>query len=253
MPATLKSIPPERIAALSHGRVAASNLMEQLSVDWSILVPEVLPPPLAKAVLQAIGDEKSITRRMQRAGEALAQSANPRKILKSHGAHPSDTVRGWMCYLIADLPCDTMGDYLDLIEPYADDPHFGVREWAWIAVRPCIARDLKTAMKELTRWSHSPSTNLRRYTTEITRPRGVWCRHLEELKREPWRGVPLLEPLRADPEKYVQDSVANWLNDASRSHPRWVIEIVERWQKESPHPSTQRITRRALRTINKKK
>ncbi|MCC5876764.1 MAG: DNA alkylation repair protein [Candidatus Sumerlaeia bacterium] len=250
---SLKDVSSDRIHDLSRGRVAAFNLMEQLAVDWSVLIPEVLPRDLARRVRERIGDEKSITRRMKLAGEALAHSPKPMEVLERYTAHPSDTVRGWLCYLVAALERETFREYLDLIEPFADDPHFGVREWAWIAVRPHVARDVDGAIRELSRWSESPSVNLRRYTTEITRPRGVWCHHLAALKAEPWRGEPLLEPLKADPEKYVQDSVANWLNDATRTSPQWVMEIVACWEKTSPTNATHRIARRALRTINKKK
>ena len=61
----------------------------------------------------------------------------------------------------------------------------------------------------------------------------------------------LLEPVRSDPERYVQNAVANWLNDASKSRPDWVRGVCERWERESPTRETAWIVRRGLRTLRK--
>jgi len=77
----------------------------------------------------------------------------------------------------------------------------------------------------------------------------VWCAQFEAFKAEPWRALPLLEPLRADPSRYVQNSVANWLNDASKTQAQWVAQLCKRWAAESAAPQTTYIVRRALRTL----
>jgi 3-methyladenine DNA glycosylase AlkC len=69
------------------------------------------------------------------------------------------------------------------------------------------------------------------------------------LKKEPWRGLPLLQALRADPSRYVQNSVANWLNDAAKTQPDWVRGVCAQWSGGTVPPATAYILRRAQRSI----
>ena len=57
--------------------------------------------------------------------------------------------------------------------------------------------------------------------------------------------------MRADEQRYVQLSVANWLNDASKSRPDWVRAVCDRWLAESPVPATAWIVNHATRTLRK--
>ena len=163
--------------------------------------------------------------------------------------HASDSVRGWCAYAVAAVPGIALAERLARVRPFAADAHFGVRELAWLAVRPAIAAEIEAAIALLAKWSEAPDANVRRFASESTRPRGVWCAHIARLKAEPAVGLPVLEPLRADPEKYVRDSVGNWLNDAAKDQPSWVRATCARWTQESRGAETAYIAKRALRSV----
>lgn len=227
--------------ALSRGEVPARNLSEALSVDFSILLATLAP-----SQSQPIW-EKGVVKRMQQAAAILGPQEVPRL-----SASPSDTVRGIACYAAMLDPKLTLQRRLAILKPFAADPHFGVREWAWLAFRPYFLSAVEESIELLIPFTESRDENIRRFATEATRPRGVWCAHCDALKRNPELGLPLLDPLKSDGAKYVQDSVANWLNDAAKTQPSWVQSICRRWLSASPSKATVRIATRAQRNIASK-
>lgn len=249
----MADVPPALVAQLNAGVVEARTLAESLVVDFGVLLRAVAPdlPPAAHAEMaEASVPERrlGILLRMKMAGHFLAQ-AYGQAVLTRYAQHPSDTVRGWSAFAAMELHEFELSQRLAQIRPLADDPNSGVREWAWMALRPHLAADLPTALAMLEPWVHEPSFRIRRFAVEATRPRGVWAAHLTDLKADPSPGLPLLEPLVADPERYVQDSVANWLNDAAKSRPDWVTELCARWTRTSRAKETAYIVKRALRSL----
>lgn len=241
-------VPADVLDDLNAGTRQTANLAEGLAVDFAALMEVAIPDvPVEDRVRLTVGSP-SITQRMRIAGELLLQHVGLGG-LDTLIVHRSDTVRGWAAYLIGLAPGLALAERFRLVRPLADDPHFGVREWAWMPLRPHIAADVARAIGLMEPWVHEESPYLRRFAVEATRPRGVWTEHLSELKENPRLGLPLLKPLRADPEKYVQDSVSNWLNDAAKSHPDWVRDLVEGWADGCDDRNTLRICRRAVRSI----
>lgn len=249
----VSDIPAERLSELNKGAGEATVLTECLAVDFAQLMKAVLPKIGGDAIEEMQGAASlGITRRMALAAELiLARYGQEKQVELAH--HLSDTVRGWACYMIAAQPDVPLENRLEQIRPLADDPHFGVREWSWLALRPHLATEVDTSINLLSHWTTAPSERVRRFACEALRPRGVWCSHLKTLKATPELCLPILDPLKADPSGYVQDSVANWLNDASKDQPEWVATLCQCWLRENDCPATARICKRALRTINKSK
>lgn len=245
----IADLDPARLARLEAGAVESRTLAEGLAIDFSRLMRAALPEAgedAARAMADAAGT--GITRRMALAASLIRDHCGPQAVERL-AAHPSDTIRGWACFMIGVEPALDLPERLSRIRPFADDPHFGVREWSWLAIRPHLALDAAAATALLVAWTRDPSPRIRRFASESIRPRGVWCAHIALLKRQPDIALPVLEPLRGDTDPYVQDSVGNWLNDAAKDHPDWVLALCDRWMRESPGPATARICRRGQRSI----
>ncbi|WP_269504744.1 DNA alkylation repair protein [Burkholderia sp. IMCC1007] len=238
-------------------------MTECLAVDQAALAAAVLPSMGLDVALDSVliaqkkVASKGISHQMAAIGSAIGDAVLNMPARKATVArdglrhHISDTVRSWAAFAVTRAAADLgLRARLDAVRPYAADSHFGVREWAWIAVRPYVATDVQGAIFILHAWTASPDPNVRRFASESIRPRGVWCEHIPLLKTHPEIAESLLEALKADDARYVQDSVANWLNDASKTSPEWVLELCERWGRDCI-PATDRIVSRALRTLRK--
>jgi len=244
-------IAPDVLAALSRGELPSATLAECLVLDQATLLRTAFPALPAPAYAAAdAACRLGILKRMAAIGALLFDALGEDGIARCQ-MHGADTVRGWACFMIGAHAELALPARLAAIRTLADDAHFGVREWAWLAVRPHLARELDPAIAQLAAWTAAPSERLRRFACEALRPRGVWCAHIAALKRQPAHALPVLAPLRADPSPYVQDSAANWLNDAAKDQPTWVRELCRQWLLESPGEATRRICARAQRNLPK--
>ncbi|WP_461640016.1 DNA alkylation repair protein [Leucobacter sp. BZR 635] len=245
----MSDVSAEHLADLNAGRAQAKTLTEALVIDHCVLLAAACPGASAELIAEVgAAQELGILKRMAAIGSALQQHLAPTE-LALLAEHPSDTVRGWWCFATAANEALDPAALLAECRPRADDEHFTVREWVWMALRPRLVQDLAGSVALLEPWTQDSSPSVRRFASESLRPRGVWASHIKALKEQPSLGEPLLEPLRADPERYVQDSVANWINDASKTAPDWARELCARWLTESPAAATERIVARALRSL----
>lgn len=254
-------IPPDLLTDLSRGRAESLTLAEWLAIDLPCLLEEVLPttecPPETVEEAAALARQvhkEPIRRRLLAVGSALSRAARD----SSHGpewldrlaAHGSAMVRALAVYMLrADRTLD-LPERLTAVEPFMLDRSTEVRECACDSLRPYLAADLSLAFDLLVPWVESPEEALRRCAVEALRPRGGrGCSPIKALTSDPEPALPLLERLRSDPSRYVQCSVSNWLQDASRSRPDWVMEVCDRWRRESPSRETAWTVGRALRTL----
>ncbi len=256
----MADIPAAVLSYLNKGEVATLNLVEWLAVDQRKLIGHLAQKHrwkgLDKSVNSGIAQLKkpsvmsnfySIAESLRRWSLAAEIQAEVERKL---AAEVSDFARSWAAYLAVCREYDSAENRIQAVKPYAADSHFGVREMAWMVLRPHLVPDLANSVKVLSGWSLDRDANIRRFASEVTRPRGVWCRHIEALKLNPEIAEPILWPLRSDTSKYVRDSVGNWLNDASKTRPDWVLELTRAWEKESPSRETAYIIRKAVRSIS---
>jgi len=248
---------------LHSGELETVNLVEFLAVDHARLLKQTAEQlPLSETTAKAIArqvkklQELGIVQRMVQTGkafhDALPDAAERESVYEALATHPSDILRSWAAYMDAASPSLTSANRIRRAKRFAADDNMGVREFAWMSVRLPIGEGLTEQLDRLVPLGKNKNANIRRFAIELTRPCGVWCKHLLSLKQRPEPAVELLDTCREDESKYVQDSVANWLNDASKSRPDFVIELTDRWLSECDSPATKRIAHRALRTLRKK-
>ena len=121
---------------------------------------------------------------------------------------------------------------------------------AEFAIRPLIVRHPARVMAQMLAWADSENEHLRRLASEGCRPQLPWGMALTAFKADPAPVLPILERLCDDSSHYVRNSVANNLNDISKTHPELVLDIAKRWQGHSER--TDWIIKHACRTLLKK-
>jgi 3-methyladenine DNA glycosylase AlkC len=237
-------VPVDVVEDLSRGICSTVNFMEQFALDVDELIAARLPEVRPATSLMGL----KLKDRLITAGELLA-AAVPDADLHERVKGEPDTIRSIAAFGVT-ARSDCLGEALDALRPFADDSHFGVREWAWIALRHHGGDEVVTLVPELSSWALDRSPRVRRFSSEVLRSRGVWAKHLLPVKRNPSLALPVIASLRGDRDRYVQLSVGNWLNDAGKDHPVWVRELCDTWRADSAALATSAICRRGLRNLN---
>ncbi|MFK7869036.1 MAG: hypothetical protein AB8B58_07335 [Roseobacter sp.] len=118
-------------------------------------------------------------------------------------------------------------------------------------IRPFLNRWPDETLAALHVWAEDDNYHVRRLVSEGTRPRLPWAKAVQIPSDH---ALPLLDKLHADPTRYVTRSVANHLNDISKTQPERVVETLHRWQSEARQERNELdwMARHSLRTLIKK-
>ncbi|TSB47658.1 DNA alkylation repair protein [Alkalicoccobacillus porphyridii] len=121
---------------------------------------------------------------------------------------------------------------------------------AEFAVRPYFVKDTEKMIEQSLQWADSTNEHVRRLASEGSRPRLPWGLSVPAFKQDPAPILPILEKLKKDDSLYVRRSVANSLNDITKTHPDLFIQIANDWFGE--HEDTNWIIKHASRSLLKK-
>ncbi|SFK54728.1 DNA alkylation repair protein [Shimia haliotis] len=117
-------------------------------------------------------------------------------------------------------------------------------------IRPFLNRWPEETFQRLHQWAEDENYHVRRLVSEGTRPKLPWAKKVDIDLLSP---LPLLDKLYGDPTRYVTRSVANHLNDISKTEPDVVTDRLKRWQAKAQQAPKELgwMTRHALRTAVK--
>lgn len=120
---------------------------------------------------------------------------------------------------------------------------------AEFAVRSFLIQDEGRMMAQMYIWAEDENEHVRRLASEGCRPMLPWGQALTSFKKDPSPVLGILERLKADPSPYVRSSVANNLNDISKTHPELITKIAGDWYGKNQ--DTDWVVRHGCRTLLK--
>ncbi len=124
---------------------------------------------------------------------------------------------------------------------------FGSSEFA---IREFLKKDFNKTILVMQKWATNENHHVRRLSSEGSRPRLPWSFKLDEVIINPKKTKLILETLKTDTSLYVKKSVANHLNDISKQHPDYIIDLLKSWDRNNIN--TYWIAKHACRNLIKK-
>jgi len=115
------------------------------------------------------------------------------------------------------------------------------------AVRPLLREHPQEVMDELILWTADKNLHIRRLASESVRIRLPWSQKLLVALEEFERYTIILTKLKDDPNKFVQKSVGNNLNDLFKEAPEKAELIITHWNKLKSSQAQEWIIKHARR------
>lgn len=215
-------------------------------------VRAVYPSFDSQAFLDMANDglaQRSVMQRMARTSECLhaVLGLDYEQTLAVLEALAPRLNSGFVCMFLADYVA-TYGahDFARSMEALKYFTRFGSSEFA---VRHFLRSDLQRGLALMHEWSLDDNEHVRRLASEGSRPRLPWSFRLEAVQADPSLAAAILDNLKCDSSLYVRKSVANHLNDITKDHPAWALDVIEGWSLDDPR--TAWIAKHALRSLIK--
>ena len=99
------------------------------------------------------------------------------------------------------------------------------------AIRPLLKTQPNQVIPVMQKWAQDPSVHVRRLASEGLRPRLPWAKKSSVFVENFDECAKVLSLLKKSPEKFVQKSVGNCLNDLYKEAPERADELVHAWLK----------------------
>lgn len=118
------------------------------------------------------------------------------------------------------------------------------------ALRPLLEKEPTLILQTLLQWAKDESVHVRRCASECLRPRLPWAKKSTLAFEQFEIYSKILSSLAQDPDKFVQKSVANNLNDLYVLSPEHAEQLIENWDRTNN--ATQWIIKHGQRSLRKK-
>ena len=143
------------------------------------------------------------------------------------------------------------GDYFDETTRFSKE--LTKRFTGEYCMRPVILNFPSESFALLKEWSTDTNERVRRLSSECVRIRLPWAKRMDIALEHFDDYLEILENLRDDPDKYIQKSVANNLNDLYKEDLNKFNFIINKWQNDNLSKEAQWVVKHGSRTAEKDK